>query len=220
MRHLSFLAVIALAACGSDNTPHGDEAAIEAEATAGSVSSSSSSSKKAIGNGPFGIEMGTPIKTLGVQSEIEPGFTLLSSVPKPSSEFESYFVIGYETTGVCKVIAKSRDFESDSYGNHVKAYLDNVAELLSAKYGPGKKTDKCFNKCDSPYFQMRLESRGQFYYYDWENQTPAMQAAKIKSIELSAMAAEYNGTSARVLYVFDNEMACDAAEKSLKSSSL
>jgi hypothetical protein len=166
--------------------------------------------------------MGQPIEELNLAKDEDSNAgdaVRLSSVPSPMSELETYAAVAYPGTGLCEIRAVSRTFDSDSYGNNVKPAMDNLAKLLSSKYGKYEKSDGCSGySCN--FFQMSLKSGSAVYAYEWSRKTGATLPANIADVSLVAMPGDYNDTFFRLDYTSSNKQACEAAREKVKAAAL
>ena len=177
--------------------------------------------EKVAGDGPFGIPFGVRVESLNAgDRDPESGVSVLNSAPKPSSQFPTVAVISYPKTGVCEVRAISADFDSDSYITSASAFVDQVAGALDSRYGKGTKVAGCTGySCESEYKIQGIESGGAWYGYEWAaGKTPL--PSNVKKINLYVTHAEFNNSSVRLDYQFNNIEACDAASKAAKAGNL
>jgi hypothetical protein len=173
-------------------------------------------------DGPFGLAFGLPIDKLDVMAGVSDdgdGVYILSSVPKPMSELETYGAMVYPGAGLCELRTISKKFDSDAYGTNIKPAIDNLAEIISSKYGKAKKLDYC-NENYCKFFQMGLKNGASAYGYQWKKNTGAILPADIGEIYILARAGEYNDTFFTLNYVSASVKSCDQAKKKLKAANL
>lgn len=98
-------------------------------------------------DGPFGLSFGASrealVKLVGPikQTDAASGGMVVSSVPKPHPDFESYLVMASATHGLCKVTAVGETIQINSFGNQIKEKFTELASTIQAKYGPGQRQD-------------------------------------------------------------------------------
>ena len=88
-----------------------------------------------LADGAFGLEFGQALPGQAEQMPGGKGGHYSVEVPSPYPEFESYFIVYHETTGVCGIGAFGKTYEDDEWGNAVKIWYERLITILSNKYG-------------------------------------------------------------------------------------
>lgn len=87
-----------------------------------------------------------------------------SELPKSLSYIESYYLLFDDKLGLVKIIAISKDFEKDVYGNKGKEKFDEIAAMLSKKYTQTEEVKKIglelWDKSDEFYQCLAYEGCG------------------------------------------------------------
>lgn len=172
------------------------------------------SQMKMAAEGPFGIQEGMTFEELGIDRtsyDGETGIVILNDIPSPSGQFPMVGVKIYPDTGVCAIIARSNNFDSDTRGSKVRGFMDNISESLKEKYGTYQKTDSCYGYCNPQFWLQQIDGSDRFYFYEWKNTEENPLPYKISSIEMSAQNPEYNDSDTQIIYTFSNQAACEKA---------
>jgi hypothetical protein len=178
---------------------------------------------RAAGQGPFGIEAGSPLAALdsSAKRDSETGVAILSNVPKPSSQFPLVAVVAFEETGVCEVRALSESFDSDTQLLSARGFADQIAQALESRYGKPKKQEGCSGyACRSQYPIQHVQDGTIWYGYEWRSTAQSRLPNRIKEIDLSVMHAEFNNSQVRLDYRFDNQEQCARARRSAQAEGL
>ncbi len=186
-------------------------------------SAASEPQKDAARNGPFGLAMGQPIAELKFAQSDQSDPTqarILSFVPRPMAEIETYAVLAFPDTGICEIRTVSKTFDSDAYGHNIRPAMDSLAAALDGRYGKHTKIDRCTGYGDCQFFQMGLKDGSKAYAYEWSKKTGSKLPASLESIALVAMPGEFNDTFFRLDYVSSNRTDCKAAAQKVKAQSL
>lgn len=196
-----------LSACSSEGAQ-----SVDGEAT--------TSSAKLAGAGPFGLDPTKGPDSLDISrsdSAPDTGLYLLNSVPRPSSEFETYGVVTFRETGICEVRAITRKFSSDSLGASATTLADSLSKTLASKYGDPEKIDFCAGGsaiCQQQFWAMAVSQGDRAYGYTWENPNQS-----IRSIDLYVISDDLSQLSVRLDYGIGDKQRCvDALNKSRGAS--
>jgi hypothetical protein len=223
-RREALFAVACLAAAGCSNQEQADNVALGGNLL--SAARSEAPPKRiaaSAADGPFGIGAGTALERLEKDADRnnETGVTVLTSAPKPSSQFPTVAVVSYPETGICEIRALSQLFESDPYITSATGFADEVASALESRYGPGKRDSGCNGySCESDYKLQHVEDGSLWYGYQWKSKEERKLPSRISSIDLYVIHAQFNDSQVRLDYKFDNEAACSRASKSAKAGNL
>lgn len=209
-----------VAACGNqpaklvDGSKPDDVSASANSVNVASESSDATNRKNM--NGPFGIEIGAAVDTLGQTTKLDkPGFYIVDAPPKPHPAFERVIVIAYPETGVCMIRGIGHDIPNDGAGVQTRSAVDEIAEALKLKYGSGRKIDTCFGSgsCNSEYWMMYMENGERYYGYEFRGGSDSMKTAKISGIDVAAGVSDLRTGYTVVEYTGENKSACQAAAK-------
>jgi hypothetical protein len=180
--------------------------------------------KPKVGNGPFGIDAAMKFEDLDADiaaRDSETGLTVLDSAPRPSTQFETIAVVSFPETGVCEIRASSSNFENDPNIVFASSFVEEVAAALKTKYGEAKKNIGCTGyRCESDFKLQGIQDGSYWYQYKWESSKSVKLPNRIADIYLTVQHAEFNNSTVRLDYVFDNKSVCEAAAKMAKASAL
>jgi hypothetical protein len=208
-----------LAGCQA-REPREDEFA-PSSGKANAVGNASGASAQAPRNGPFGIEAGSSLASLGAVPNTETGVAVLDTVPRPSSQFPTVAVVAFEQTGVCEVRALSSVFDSDSQLLSAQGFADQIAQAMESRYGKAKKENGCSGyACRSQYPIQHVRDGTIWYGYEWRSSQQRALPNRIKEIDLYVVHAEFNNSQVRLDYRFDNQDQCKGAGRAAQAESL
>lgn len=172
--------------------------------------------------GPFGIDIGQSVESLGTTNSLgQPGLYLVENPPKPHASFAQVAVLAYPSTGVCVIRAVGDTFENDASGYRVRGEIDSLKDAVSAKYGTSEKSDFCSAgdiKCSDEFWMMTLRDSERVYSYSWNG--GGVRKAGLSSITLAAQASGYSGSYAIIEYEGLNTKACEAAKNASRAEAL
>ncbi len=182
-------------------------------------------------DGPFGLQEGLTLKNIEDMTGSKPipieGSTNLysiSTVPKPNSDFEGFGLLISPTVGLCQIRALGKTIQSDSYGLNIKQKFDDLDQILTSKYGAGKKTDFLLSGSiwkEPQDWVMGLKQQERFLMKDWKNaEQTAMKESNLSEVGIQARAVDANSGYIFLEYDFKNTPACTAELESKKKSSL
>lgn len=209
-------AAMGLASCGA--TEQGDPLGEATTDGAGSMHEDVE-----LRDGPFGYDIGQPLRSIENVDETDGDLRIIESPPKPHPDFESVALIGYSDTGICSIRGIGRNLENDGTGSQIRSKVDELAAALETKYGEPKKVDICQAGdigCNTNYWMMFLGDGQRSYGYLWEQQNEAMQAANIGSIAVVAKAANIQTSYPVLEFYAADEASCEAAANASSAQSL
>jgi hypothetical protein len=164
--------------------------------------------------GPFGLEEGMTLKQIGGNpQQVAPGRYRLSSVPKPHSAFESYFVEVGPRTGLCWIQAVGRNVSTSVFGAELHAAFTNLKIKLDQSYGEAKLYDlllpgSIWNEPQD--WMMGLVKKERHLLVAWDKDSGATLPDGIADVTLGAMPIDTETGYLAVEYSFSNLTACDA----------
>lgn len=159
--------------------------------------------------GPFGIEMGQPLSELDVREEGPKPF--LNSVPNPHPDFELYAVWASEETGVCSIVAISKEYTNDKYGDDIRDAITRFTKAFDKKYGPHKTVDLLRSGAlwDGPdEWVMSIRQSERFFGAYWEK---PQNAPDLSHIEIQVIALNSDDSVIKLFYQSDKFSQCEAA---------
>lgn len=167
--------------------------------------------------GPFGIEMGSPMSAL---DSAETSFKVtLNSVPKPHPDFEMYSAWGTPEHGVCVVMALLKTFENDRRGTLVRTAFTGFAGALDAKYGNRSTYDVysggIWKEADDWVMSIRQNER--VFAAAWEN--PQKGDPKVEHVELQVIAVSSDTAVLKLFYKGTDSEKCIQAIDGAKNDS-
>ncbi len=217
-KYLLPAACMLLSACSGPTSP---EAALTGGNTTEAANPEAVDTK--VSDGPFGYSMGQSIDGLKLEKMEKPGLYQTSSPPKPHADFETVVLEAYPGVGICQIRGIGKNIEGDGDGSQIRSRVDELAETLATKYGPGKKVDRCSGgdvACDSQFWMMTMINGERFYGYGWDHPNQAMKSANIDSIYAVGNAANISASFSIVEYQSSKTKECDTARKKISASSL
>lgn len=175
------------------------------------------------GTGPFGIDLAKSPDELGaelLEGGKAEGIFHLKSVPRPSSEFTSYFLVAPDSKTICEVRAASKELDGDSLGVQVRSQVDELAQALSIKYGQSKKYDVCGGgdvSCQGQFWSMSVMNGERVYGYEWAN---PVSDAKIRNIAITVSTTQFADPWYRLDYKTNDAGRCKIASQRARSKDL
>lgn len=161
----------------------------------------------------FGIEMGTPIRSLKVISN-QGENSYIVEAPMPNREFESYLVYATPQHGVCKVTGIGVNHDGDISGISVRAKFLDLSATLKQKYGSSERKFDFLHAgsiWDQPHeWAMSLRQDQRTYAEYWSREAGNLPP-QISGIGLTAKSISSNATYLTLVYEFSNFSDCRAA---------
>lgn len=171
----------------------------------------------------FGIEMGTPLSSLGnVQRRDAPNVYEVTP-PQPHSEFDTYLVLAAPVHGVCKIVGIGKDHLGDRDGTSVRGRAAELTSTLTAKYGSSKLYDFLHAGSiwkDAGDWAMALRLKERSYARFWNREFASTLPSDVEGITLEAGATGPSTTYLRLTYEFTNMDQCLAPQKKKDEGSL
>ena len=171
--------------------------------------------------GPFGIDMGEPLASVGPTEALGmPAWYHVTSPPNPSPDFTTVDVEAFPSTGVCQVSSGGPEVTGDATGAAMTGQIDSVADALTSKYGKPTKIDDCSSGpiCGSEFWTMAISQGDRRYGYRWDD-IPNSRGSGVGRIVLGVKAKDL--TSSMVIGYFSKRAAlCKKAENAAKAASL
>lgn len=160
--------------------------------------------------GPFGIEKGTKLDSLGKTKETESGkYTFVPQKTLP--EFETYVALVSDLQGVCWIKAIGNDIRTSPYGSELTSKFSKFEKKLSNIYGSNKQYD--FLLADSmwnepkDYLHALLEHERRLASV-WGPEYNSKMTDDLKSVSLIASATSLESGYIAIEYTFNNYEAC------------
>lgn len=216
--------IVAVVSCSNgDDSPTQEVSSQSSAPAATSVASSTLPERK----GPFGLAGGMTIEELKSVSSItngpSAGVYQTDKVPKPHPMFETYLLLVSEKSGLCKVAAIGKDFESNSFGHSVKSNFKEIENGLTEKYG---KPDHAFDQVlagsiwdDPEDFMMGLLRNERVLKSFWGGDKKELIDG-VHSIGLSANAIDMRTAYLSLQYEFSNIDDCMEEQKARMNEGL
>jgi hypothetical protein len=178
--------------------------------------------------GPFGLEMGTPLSLVKVKTKLVPagervGQYTTSIVPKPHPAFELYGLVIGTKTGLCKVSANGKDIRTNRFGEGLVRATNDLAEALTSKYGTPNRLDFLNDGSiwDDPEDWMTgLQKDERVLWLLWSDDSGAHLPDGIDSVSLRAHALSTEVGYVRLTYEFTNFDECKAEIEAAQNSAL
>lgn len=179
-------------------------------------------------NGPLGISAGLPVAELRAMnftaSTASPSM-FRGRPPKPLEEPAEYYVFATPKAGVCRVVVAIGVSPANGNGDQVKAKVDKLAGLVSAKYGKQSAQENSaredFYRRYPNMWLAGLKKDSVSYSYTWQaGKTATDLPSKISSVEVTARATADAGAYAELQYTFSNFDECVSEDELRQSSNL
>ena len=174
-------------------------------------------------DGPFGIEMGSPVSSLGNCKTKSANEVSCDTVPKPHPNFETFLVIHSEKTGVCAIVAIGKDMYDQGTALSMRGTIDELAGYMTRSYGPATLRDEIAK--DSPHqkpieWMTAFVNKKRTYLYRWPSAPGAKLKNNVQSIVLSLRPLNENFGYMLLRYEFTNFSACQSAIREKASENL
>jgi hypothetical protein len=95
--------------------------------------------------GPFGFSKGMSLaqiqKLVGKIKKEEDGVYSTTKVPTPNASFQDFILYIHPSLGLVKILAISKDIETNGSGENFRNKFNEVAASLEKQYGRGEKLD-------------------------------------------------------------------------------
>jgi glucosamine 6-phosphate synthetase-like amidotransferase/phosphosugar isomerase protein len=160
--------------------------------------------------GPFGIEKGTKLASLGESKEIAPGkYTFTPKKAHPA--FETYVALVTDSQGVCWIKAIGKDIRTSTYGTELKSEFSSFESKLSKAYGENKKYDYLMPDSiwDEPKDYMpALIKKERVLATLWSAEHNSKMKDNLKSLALFASGSSRESGYIAIEYEFDNYDSC------------
>jgi len=160
--------------------------------------------------GPFGIEQGAKLASLGETKEIASGkYTFIPKKAHPA--FETYVAIVSDSQGVCWIKAVGKDISTSTYGTALKSKFSSFEGKLSKVYGENKKYD--FLMTDSIWdepkdYMPALIKKERTLASVWGVEYNSKMKDNLSSVVLLASASSRESGYIAIEYEFNNYDAC------------
>lgn len=173
--------------------------------------------------GPFGLEMGMPLAKIGGNPKHHPnGMYAITTVPKPHSAFESYFVQVAPKAGLCFAKGIGHDIETDD-GGAVRAAFNDMAAKLTTLYGKPMKIDELqagSTNTGEDAWMPALVAKERILTFIWDADSGANLPSDLRMVGLVATAVAPEKGYIVVEYGFANEPECEEELKSVEDDAL
>jgi hypothetical protein len=173
----------------------------------------------AAADGPFGIRVGEPLSALGALKKLAPGMYLVLNPPKPNPKLPYVAVYAAPNGAVCLISGQTERYVGDLDGTTAVAAADELANLMTVKYGAAnKKIDDCSDSditCDQ-YFTTAVKKGLGEYRYEWVF-GGAARPDRLKVIEVAVSADDEATSAVAITYRGDDQDACQAAQDAAKA---
>ena len=164
----------------------------------------------AFASGPFGVEKGSKLASLGESKEIAPGkYTFTPKKAHPA--FETYVALVSDSQGVCWIKAIGKDIRTSTYGTELKSEFSSFEGKLSKVYGENKKFDYLMpgSIWDEPKDYMpALIKKERVLATLWSAEHNSKMKDNLKSLALLASATSRDTGYIAIEYEFDNYDSC------------
>lgn len=179
-------------------------------------------------DGPFGLAGGMSIaelKRVGLKPIESDESVLVGTVPKPVRGLSSYMVLASKATGACRIQARAHVPIANGSGDQIKAKVDELAEMLTAKYGVHSTKVNYVGpdvyKRNPEFWMLGVKEESVFYAYEWKSgKVTQSLPSDLDAIEVSAGADRTDSGYATLQYTFKNFDACIAANQKQSASNL
>ena len=161
--------------------------------------------------GPFGIEMGTPLDKFEMES---PGpKAILKSVPKPHPAFETYGVWASKGSGTCLIMGLSKTYDNDRYGAAVQSDFAKFADALAERYGTKASAD--FLKPGALWKEpnewvMSIYQNERLFGTEWSNPNEKGNGGDLLDVNMELFASGSDSAQIKLQYRFKNFDKCQA----------
>jgi hypothetical protein len=143
------------------------------------------------GDGPFGIDFGTPISSFNAIKKGD--IYILDSVPEPDTNFTMYMVRATEKHGIFWIKGIGKIYKLAPTGEVLRLNADKIAKQISASFGEDYKLYdylKNGSTLTGPEKWVEgLVKEERRYVYTWNsNLTPTFISSEVKSIFITPVA--------------------------------
>lgn len=172
--------------------------------------------------GPFGVDMGMDIDTLGEPvSVLSTGYYHFTALPKSHPAFEGYVVQATPGQGVCWIKAVGLDIPTNEDGTELKAGFEEMRVKLQRVYGKHDMTnhldpDSIWNEPEDFMAGILFDDR--VYIADWSADYGSTLDDKLIKVGLLAEATENTIGYYSVEYYFENHELCDAEVEAIEQA--
>jgi hypothetical protein len=214
------VAGVLLAGCSAEPTKP-EDAFGSSTAKAGAAKTSAAKPSE----GPFGIDLGSDVKSVPGATAMEGQQNLFETTTPPKShpDFESVVLVAYAEVGICTIRGIGRNLEGDAAGLNIRTKIETLTEALNTKYGNSEKTDACAGgevTCESQFWMMTLLQGERYYGFTWKGPSEAMKQNRIREIYLAARAANINDSYPILEFHSADKAKCEQAERKAGAASL
>jgi len=175
-----------------------------------------SQAANAEGDGPFGFEMGSDVRSYSC-SYLRGGKHLCEA-PKRHSDFDTYIVQASPEHGICWIKATGIEITDNGYGSSLKARTDAIAGQIRTVYGTPKSLLNTLLPGsiwkDPDDWMMALAQNERYYMHEWSG----ISSRGINTIYVAAKAKYSQSGYVIVEFYGDNHEACEAAQADEDSS--
>lgn len=171
-------------------------------------------------DGPLGLAMGITeeeIQALGFKDSGKSNGTYYGTPPMPADGFNFYIAKLSPTLGLCRLMGFRDISVVNNMGDQLKEATDDVAELVSMKYGSGKKIEYLpeIQQRNPEFWMLGLHDDSVIYSYTWKKDLPN----SLQRVEVYASASEIYTGKVIIDYRFSNVENCYQEDKKKKSKS-
>jgi len=160
--------------------------------------------------GPFGVEQGAKLASLGETKEIAAGkYTFTPKKAHPA--FETYVALVSDSQGVCWIKAIGKDIITSTYSTELKSKFSSFEGKLSKVYGENKKYDYLMPDSiwDEPKDYMpALIKKERVLASLWGAEYNSKMKDNLKSLALLASGSTRESGYIAIEYEFNNYEAC------------
>jgi len=147
------------------------------------------------GEGPFGIEFGTPPSSLN--ATLEGDIYMLNSVPKPHPYFKIYIVKATQSQGVYWIKGIGSTVHTSIYGEGIRFKEDELASQVASVYGQNYikydflRSGSIWNEPEDWMIGLFKEERVYAYSWDSDNTDPFV-SRKVLSVFIGSISLDKN----------------------------
>ena len=178
--------------------------------------------------GPLGLNKGMTLEELNKHGSFTPSprkFVYESkNLTNGHPDFQSYTAIVTPAHGLCKIVARSQNIESSSYGTEIEERFKDLISALTGKYGaPGKQYNflrqgSIWN--EPKYWMMGLLKKERILSAFWWPPENLNLPDSLRGIHVETVALSVSHGFIRLDYEFDNASECLDTLKANKNSNL
>jgi hypothetical protein len=160
--------------------------------------------------GPFGVEQGSKLTSLGEAKEIAAGkYTFTPKKAHPA--FETYVALVSDSQGVCWIKAIGKDITTSTYGTELKSKFSTFKDKLSKVYGENENYDYLMPDSiwDEPKDYMpALMKKERVLASVWSAEYNSKMKDNLKSLVLIVSGSTRESGYMSIEYEFNNYEAC------------